>query len=231
MKSPRRIILTKEMITHHQLSTQPPPPDALFWKMWNACTQISQAALETQFIQGIKQGNLDPVEYGGFNISDAYYCFNGAQDYQEAESRAQDALLKAFLLAKYKSYDKYNQEFPTVWHLKDAAGVVPTEVCRQYSDFESSIAAHQDPIYAVVVMLPCEYLWAWLASQLAPPSPGNLYAPWITGNHDPSGGFAMGNFIDSYQAQYPDSIDEAQAIAIYTQAMEYEQKNFATATA
>ena len=61
---------------------------------------------------------------------------------------------------------------------------------KNYSEFESNVAAHEDPIYCLIVMLPCEYLWAWLGAQQSPPAPGNLYAPWITGNNEPSGACA-----------------------------------------
>lgn len=228
MKNNRRIKIDSNFIAEYNLSTSEPPQDSLFWKMWNACTSIAKQTLETTFIQGIKNGNLDPVVYGGFNVSDAYYCFNGAQDYLAAESRTTNPTLKAFLLKKYQGYQKYNETFPTIWHVKDAYGIVPTEVCKNYSAFESQVASHEDPIYTLIAMLPCEYLWAWLGGQLDPPSSGNLYAPWITGNDDPNGAYTMGNFINEYQKSNP--IDESKAISIYTQAMNFEQQNFATAT-
>ena len=227
MKNNRSIKLESSFLTEHKLSTAPPPPDSLFWKMWNACTGIANKALNTGFIQGIKSGTLDPVTYGGFNVSDAYYCFHGAQDYLAAAQRASDPALKAFLLRKYNSYDKYNKTFPKVWHIRDAEGIVPSEVCKQYSEFESKVASHQDPVYMIIVMLPCEYLWAWLGEQLSPPVMGNLYAPWITGNNDPDGAYAMGNFLVDYQKE--NHVDEALATQLYTQAMTYEYQNFNTA--
>jgi thiaminase/transcriptional activator TenA len=228
MKNNRTIKLDKNFIVEHSLSTSPPPQDSLFWKMWNACINIANSALNTNFIQGIKTGTLDPVTYGGFNVSDAYYCFNGAQDYLAAESRATDLTLQAFLLKKYNSYQKYNETFPKIWHVRDATGVVPSDVCKQYSDFESNVASHQDPIYTLIVMIPCEYLWAWLGAQLSPPTSGNLYAPWINDNDYPDGAYAMGNFLDEYQKTH--SVDEALATELYTQAMTYEYQNFNTAT-
>jgi len=229
MKNPRRISLSEELMKLN-LSTEEPPPDSLFWKMWNSCTEIANEALETPFIQGIKLGNLDPIKYGGFNVSDAYYCFNGAQDYLEAESATEDETLRAFLLEKYNSYQKYNEEFPKVWHIRDARGVVPIDVCKNYSEFESNVASHEEPIYCIVVMIPCEYLWYWLANQLAPPGQGNLYAQWITENDDPTGAYALGNFLNDYQKAHPGEIDEEKAIQIYTQAMTYEKENFRAAT-
>lgn len=79
-------------------------------------------------------------------------------------------------------------------------------------------------------MLPCEYLWAWLAAQLSPPSKQNLYASWITDNNDPKGAYAMGNFLTKYKSTYPNSIDNKKAIEIYKQAMSYEKQNFEAAT-
>ena len=76
-------------------------------------------------------------------------------------------------------------------------------------------------------MLPCEYLWAWLGAQLNPPITGNLYADWITGNNDPSGAYAMGNFIDLYQQAY--SIDESLSMDLYSTAMNFEYENFKAA--
>jgi len=230
MKSPRAIILSDELITKHKLSTDAPPKDSLFWTMWNSCNEIANEALESGFVQGIKEGNLDPVKYGGFNVSDAYYCFNGAQDYYEAANRATDATLKAFLMQKYQSYENYVKTFPKTWHIKDADGIVPTDVCKAYSNFETEVASQENAIYCLVVMLPCDYLWAWLGEQLMPPVAGNLYSPWITGNNNPSGAYAMGNFIELFQKEHPGSIDQERAIQIYSQAMTYEKENFATAT-
>ncbi|KAA1243959.1 TenA family transcriptional regulator [Aquimarina sp. RZ0] len=227
MKNNRSTKLDNSFLAEHKLSTAPPPLDSLFWKMWNACQSIANQALNTEFIQGIKTGTLDPVSYGGFNVIDAYYCFNGEQDYLVAESKASNPILKAFLLKKYNSYQKYNETFPKVWHVRDAGGIVPSKVCKQYSEFESNVASHKAPIYTLIAMMPCEYLWAWLGAQLSPPLSGNLYAPWITENDYPDGAYAMGNFLVEYQKENP--VDETLATQLYSQAMTYEFQNFNTA--
>jgi len=230
MKNPRKIVLTDNQIKEHKLSTQPPPIDSLFWQMWKASEEIAQEALGTEFITGIKNGTLDPVTYGGFNVSDAYYCFNGADDYKTAHNKASDSVLKFFLEQKYKSYEAYNKDFPNIWRIKDASGVVPTDVCKDYSEFESEIAGGINSIYTVVAMLPCEFLWYWLASQISPAKDGNLYAPWISGNDDPHGAYVMGNFLNDYQIVNPNSIDNDLAIQIYKTAMTFEFRNFQSAT-
>jgi len=227
MRNPRRIQITNEMLTGQSISTSPPPENSLFWKMWNKSKCTADDALNTDFIQGIKTGTLPPVAYGGFNVSDAYYCFNGADAYLAAEARATDPDLKKLLLHKYNSYQSYNETFPKIWRVRDARGVIPLPIVKEYSDFEAQVASHEEPIYTLIVMIPCEYLWYWLASQLSPPDPSNLYEPWITGNSDPSGAYAMGNFLNTYQNKYPEKVDEGKAIELYSQAMTYEQGNFA----
>ena len=227
MKNNRSITITEQDLLTHPLSKSKPPENALFWKLWNACFSIAQEALNTKFVQGIKNGTLDPVTYGSFNVSDAYYCFKGAEAYQVAANKTEDPVLKAFLTKKHNSYESYNKTFPKTWHLKGAEGIVPTEVCQQYANFEATVAQNEAPIYCLIVMLPCEYLWAWLGAELSPPAKGNLYADWITGNDYPSGAYAMGNFLEAYRQSNP--VDETKALQIYKQAITYEWQNFATA--
>lgn len=224
----RRIRITPEFISKHNLSVSPPPANSLFFQLWNTNIGIANNALNTGYIQGIKNGTLDPVKYGAFMVSDAYYCFEGAQDYLNAESQAQDPALKAFLFKKYNSYNKYNSTFTSIWHLRDASGIVPLPATKAYSDFERDVASHQNPIYTLITMIPCEYLWYWLADQIKPPSTGNLYAPWITGNDSPDGAYAMGNLIEQYGQTNP--IDTTLAMSLYSQAMNFELQNFIAAT-
>jgi thiaminase/transcriptional activator TenA len=227
MISPRRIALLSNKIKIAGLSTDPPPPNALFWRLWHGCAAIADQALETNFIQGIASGRLDPIKYGAFNVLDAYYCYNGAGSYLAAESRAEHPTLKAFLLEKYNSYQKYNEAFTQIWHIRDANGVIPNNVSKNYVQFEADVASHQDPIYCLIVMIPCEYLWYWLSDKLYPPASNNLYSFWINENHYPDGAYAMGNFLESYRAEYP--IDDDKALEVYSKATTYEQQNFAAA--
>jgi thiaminase/transcriptional activator TenA len=229
MNNPRRIKLTTSFIKENNLSTDPPPADSLFWAMWNACTDVAQQALGTNFIQGIKAGTLDPIKYGAFNILDSHYCFNAAPDYLTAASKTQEPILIAFLQKKYQSYETYNQSFSDIWHIKSADSVIPNTVIQQYSGFESDVVNSADPLYCIPLMLPCDFLWYWLANQLMPPTAGNLYADWITSNDYPDGSYAMGNFLDQYEQAHPGEIDNASAMGIYRQAMTYEFQNFQAA--
>lgn len=231
MRNPRTIKVDQSMIQAHALSTESPPENSLFWQMWNANIQIAQQALSTPFVQGIKAGTLDPVTYGAFCISDVYYCFEGADDYSAVAEGATSRTLKAFLVKKAMSYHAYNDSFTKTWHVRDASGVVPTDVTKAYSSFESQVAKDQPPIYTLVAMLPCEYLWAWLGQELADDATDdNLYKNWITGNQGFKGSYTMGNFLMAYAEENPAALDNELAMDIYTQAITYEWKNFLAAT-
>ena len=152
MKNNRSTVVDTSMLSQHQLSTDSPPANSLFWKLWNSNTETAEKALNTNFVQGIKDGTLDPVKYGGFNVSDAYYCFKGAEDYLTAANKATNPTLKAFLMKKHNSYVSYNNTFPTTWHVKDGSSIVPSSVCASYSAFETEVVGNDDPIYALIVM-------------------------------------------------------------------------------
>ncbi len=236
MRNNRSLADHEHLIKKHNLNTESPSADSLFWKMWHAGGErIAQQALDTTFLQGIKHGNLNPTQYGAFNVSDFYYCFHGASDYGTAAHRTTNKILKDYLLKKQQSYNKYNQSACTTWNLTGPQSVAPTPTALGYSKFEQSVAngsgfegTVKDPIFTLIVMLPCEYLWAWLASQLAPSEPGNIYASWITSNNYPDGAYAMGNFLQDYLSK--NSINEGLATAVYLTAMEYEYSNFYAAT-
>ncbi|MGB0861480.1 MAG: TenA family transcriptional regulator [Saprospiraceae bacterium] len=227
MKNNRAVILETDFLNKNDIPKTSPAENSLFWKMWNDCKDIAEQALNTEYIQGIKTGTLSPTTFGAFNVNDAYYCFNGAEDYLNVSSRATDPILRGFLKQKHDSYAKYNDTFSQTWHIKDASSVVPTKVCQEYSEFETSVASQNEPIYTLVAMLPCEYLWAWIADQLKSYTSGNIYASWITGNDYFDGAYAMGNFLSAYQKNH--SIDENLAMQIYQKAIEFEFQNFKTA--
>jgi len=212
-----------------RLSSDPPDRNSLFWKLWRANLGTAVKALNTRYIQGIKRGDLDPVTYGSSVVNDAYYCFRGGKDYMIAANRKDydDERLKLYVQDKAKSYQQYNLEFEQTWHLKSASSVTPVKVTVEYADYETQVVTMEKPIYTIIVNLPCEYLWCWLAEQLDgdPDKPKtNLYDFWIQDNKDPSSAYKMGNVIDYYMRNHPGELDVNKAMEIYSKAMVYELK-------
>jgi thiaminase/transcriptional activator TenA len=212
------------------LKNDAPPPDSLFWTMWNACQDIAVDVLNTEYFQGIRRGDLDPVAYGTLAVQDAYYCFKGRDDYSAATAHALDETCRAFCMGKCESYDSYNDYYHQIWHLREADGVIPGAEIKSYADYEAYVAGNLDTPYLFCVMLPCEYLWYWVATQLDKDvSPSNLYRFWVDSNlsdDGPTGAYQMGNLLESYRGR----IDEKQAMGIYQQAMRHELSVFTAAT-
>ncbi len=229
----RRIAPPPSWYEQHGISTDPPPPGALFWELWQENMHLAEQALQTDFIQGIRAGNLDPNQYGSYTVMDAYYCFSAAEDYGVVASRCSDhPNLLVYLTHKHESYQKYNASFSQQWGIGSGSCLLPNEAVSNYSALESQVCQQEDPIYALVVMLPCEYLWYWLSDQIrAEATESNLYAFWIKGNLDPSGAYAMGNELEAYLKDHPGGIDRDKARRFYTQAMQGELGDFAASKA
>ena len=49
--------------------------------------KIRNAAKESNFIQGMAAGTLDPDGYGGYIVQDAAYCFNAVEAFDYAANQ------------------------------------------------------------------------------------------------------------------------------------------------
>ncbi|MFV0581621.1 MAG: hypothetical protein ACK5N4_06205 [Parabacteroides gordonii] len=210
------------------LTVDPPSKDALFWQMWNNCRDIADKVLNTDYFNGIQAGNLDPNAYGSLMVQDAFYCFKGRDDYSAAATHALDESCKEFLTKKAESYDNYNVVYHKDWHIREAYGVLPGPEIDGYANYEAYVAGNLESPYVFCVMLPCEYLWNWVANQLDPRTPKeSLYRFWIDNNGGiPNGAYQMANMLEQYRS----FVDEAKANEIFRRAMEYELEVFKSAT-
>lgn len=229
MRNPRALTVTQQLAVQERSAQKVPGKESLFWRLWRENEDLARAALETGFVQGIARGSLDPVTFGRYNVSDAYYCFHAADDYAVAAGRAKDMVLKRYLHAKHVSYRMYNEAFPKLWGIRDANGIVPSEVCLRYSEFERRVVKQERPVYVLVAMLPCEHLWPWIGNAIEVGAEGNLYKAWIEENRDFRGAYAIGNVLADFEERHPGGIDLVKARSIYRDAMRFEWQNFATA--
>ena len=231
--SPRRLDASHPLIAPLSVSTDKPPEDSISWQLWLACQDIAQAALATDYVQGIKSGTLDPNRYGQYTVQDAAYCYGAAADYQTVETRARAAGfadLAAFAQARYVGYQSYNTSFLDTWHIARGDAVVPSEAVKAYIGFEHHVTNELPPIYGIIAMIPCDELWPWLATELTPfATPSNLYAFWITQNADWHGAYRLGNFVDAFFAAHPESYDHDTALHVMRSCMTCEVNFFRSA--
>lgn len=204
----------KNQLQHPLVSdTNPPAKDSIAWKLWLNAADIAQEALQSDFIQGIKAGDLCPDQYGHYTIQDVAYCQQAIAEYQAAEDRAaNEPVLAAFAEARRKSYASYAAAVLKSWHLTNIGSLSPGPAAQAYIDFEHQTAESLDPIYLIIAMLPCDQLWPWLANEIADGNrDGNVYDFWITENNGWHGAYRLDNFINSWFAKHPEQYREATA--------------------
>ncbi|MFI3322359.1 MAG: hypothetical protein R3Y50_07520 [Rikenellaceae bacterium] len=185
--------------------------------------------LSTDYFKGIINASLDPNDYGALAVEDVYYCLKGAADYSAAAAACSDMYLRNFLKLKENKYNDYNEIYRTAWHLRDSYGIVPGKSIKNYANYEAYVSGSLDPIYTLVVMLPCEYLWWWIAYQLNNiVKADNLYRFWVDWNYKetPKGAIQMGEYIERNRSL----IDEDLALTIFKTALNHELEVFINAT-
>jgi thiaminase/transcriptional activator TenA len=210
--------------TLKNISEIPPSPDSLFCKMWNSCEEIAKNVLETRYFKGITEGNLDPNFYGSLMVQDAYYCMKGRDAYSSASTHAYDQRCEDFLKKKCIRYDEYNEYYSKIWHIREAESVIPNKEIRDYANYEAYVAGNLESPYTFTVMLPCEYLWTWIANQLCEKtSKDSLYYFWVkTNSGEPTGAYQMANLLEEYRSK----VDEKEATTIFKNAMQHELNVF-----
>lgn len=200
--------------------------ETLYDQMWAATTQYQQAALASDFVQGIAHSDLNPDQYGQFTVLDAAYCSYSANDYSIVIPKATDPEVKAFCEARQKDYLDYNAEVFAGWHISDPKAVQLTDLAQAYADFERTIADTMDPLYFVVAMTPCISLWTYIGLTLAPDAtPNNLYATWIEANQVAEAPKDMADFINAHA----DQMEHRRAIEIFIKGMQFECNMFRSA--
>ena len=233
--SPRKLDFTHAELLKLETDKSKPPENSIGWKLWTSSQDIANEALNSTFVQGIKEGTLSPDQYGHYSIQDCAYCHHGQNDYKEAADRATTEgfdQLAAFCVARYDSYASYTKSLLKGWHLSNVEALTPGPAAQAYIDFESMVAKTLHPIYIIVAMLPCDQLWPWLGTTLAAEKkeqkiPPNCYDFWITENDGQWGGsYRLDNFLNAWFAAYPDVYDEALATWVMQSCMTCEVNFF-----
>lgn len=225
----RDFSIPSERLGHQlELLNQKLTTQCLFSKMWAECIDIARDVLNTDYFKGILNNDLDPNAYGILMVQDAYYCYEAEDSYSAAATHPLDERFAKFFNEKIASYHSYNETYHKLWGIREASSVVPNDAIKGYADHEAYVAGNLDSPYLCAAMLPCEYLWTWIAQQLDKESDKDgLYYFWIDGNNgEPTGAYQMANMLELYRTQ----IDETKAIDIFRTSMEYEYKVFSTAT-
>ncbi len=228
----RSVGLTSEDLAQERtlLRGPGPVPDGFLTRAFRASTEAANTAYRSPFIDGIRTGSLSPDRYGAVNVLDAYYCYEAAKSIWEGcrKSQAADQGLYRLQSRLYNGYAAYNATFYEYWHVLTSKSVSPTDHFREYAAHERAVSLNDEPIYLLAALLPCYYLWYWMADKIHkdPAASPGVYRGWVDGNRgDPLTAYLVDEFINQWRlAGRP--FDEAKAIRIFATSMEYESKVF-----
>lgn len=205
-------------------------PDGFLYRAFEQNISAADTAYNSVFIEGIKHGSLDPQRYGAVSVLDAYYCYEAASSLWIACSKAknEDQELYALLSKLYNGYADYNQTFLNQWHISASKNVTPSTCFREYAEHERKVADNEDAVYLLAALLPCYYLWYWMAAKIKQDSslqPG-LYQFWVDGNaYEPHSAEAIDDFIRQWSLAGK-TWDESKAMEIFKTSITCEGKVF-----
>jgi len=220
--------MIKEEYFGNRLSTDIPHDGSIFWTLWRDVEKIFQETQRTRFIQQIGQGELDPMVFSGFIISDCYYCFNGPKGYDTCIDKMPTGFHKEFFQYKRDSFIPYNKKFPEKLHIVDEVNTIPSHASYAQAEFEKSVAINFDPIYFLLSKLPCEYFWPKLFSGMASMAGKNIYKNWMMENSDLALPYEIGSYIDLADGEKRINMQIAKSVYIW--GSYFELANFASAT-
>lgn len=231
----RNIGLSKEFILNDNKDNYKELlPASFFWRAFNRNLTTAEKVLNTNYLTLMRDCKLDPKFFGELTVLDSYYCYRGADSYATAlcnVDKKNDIDLYTLMNELHKSYCKYNKTFFDEWHIRTSESVNATPTFIHYADHEHQVACHKHPIYTLVAMLPCYYLWYWFADKMCSEmSDDNIYKDWVKGCcYSDKTPMRIGNFIDKWQLDGKE-FDEELAFAIYKKSMDYELEAFTNAT-
>lgn len=209
-----------------------PAKDSFLYKAFQKNMQCAQKSLESGYIQGIKNASLNPDYYGAFMIQDAFYCIEGVKTLEIASSRAERyPQVKKVIDQIYKFYKDYvDTVILPNWTIKSTDSIEVRNGFRAYSAFERLVAQEKDSIYILITLLPCYYLWAWITTQLKDYEENNIYGGWIKENQEMLPSILINDTIEAFCSQNPTEFNEAEALNLFSKAMDYEWNNFIEAS-
>ncbi|WAR02170.1 hypothetical protein MAR_008728 [Mya arenaria] len=190
------------------------PKTLLSEYLWQQTQQHHNQALQSGFVQGIRNASLNPEGFGGYMLQDSVFCYKASNNIAIAESNATDPFIKHFLEKRY-----YHALFNT-WHIEDASGIKLGQACAAYIAHEHNVAMNLNSVYFVVALIPCAKLWPWIGQQIAADT-GNfgVYTKWVQENFSPdsSGVTKYETLINNAEAQ--GVINRNEALEIYRTSM------------
>ena len=196
-------------------------------KLWESNSEVALLSLNTNFVQGIKNGNLPKIIFQEYVAQDYFFLESFARAYGLAVSKSRDKnTIKTLsqLLLGVSDELILHETYANKWDIDLTSNLIEPAT-KNYTDFLEEISINSSLIEIMCAMTPCMRLYSWLGKKLLNFSSDNPYKEWISTYSDMSFdnlAKSLENLID----EYDDNYDIEQINFLYKRAMELELKFF-----
>ena len=192
-------------------------------KLWQNNSDLASLSLNTNFVQGIKNGKLPKHIFQEYLAQDYFFLETFARAYGLAISKSKDKYsirtLSELLMGVSEElilHETYAKE----WNIDLSKNYIKTPT-QNYTNFLEDVSKNQSAVEIMFAMTPCMRLYSWIGKSISNTSFDNKYKDWIVTYSDDSFEklvVALEKLIDCYQ----DSYDIDNANYLYKRAMELE---------
>tara|TARA_Y100000589_G_C27171731_1_gene637008 strand:+ start:957 stop:1580 length:624 start_codon:yes stop_codon:yes gene_type:complete len=195
--------------------------------LWKNNYDLALKSLNTNFVQGIKNGNLPESNFKDYIAQDYYFLESFAKAYGLAISKSSNKnhikVLSQLLIGISEElflHEKYAKKLEI-----DLTISTIDFSTKKYTDFLANTSKNKSCIEILSAMIPCMRLYAWLGKSLKNKIKNNPYKDWIITYSDQGFeelAFSLENLIDNWS----DSYNFEQLNSLYQKAMELEADFF-----
>jgi len=192
-------------------------------KLWENNFDLALLSLQTNFVQGIKTGNLPINIFQEYVAQDYFFLESFARAYGSAVSKSKDKnSIKSLsqLLVGVSEELILHETYAKKWDI-DLTNNQIKPATKNYTDFLDQVSNKQSAVEIMFAMTPCMRLYSWIGKSLSDNILNNPYKEWIITYSDDSFdrlAQSLENLIDSSKEVY----DINKANYLYKKAMELE---------
>ena len=149
--------------------------------LWDKNLNLAKQSLQTNFVQGIKNGSLPKDKFKAYVAQDYYFLRSFAHAYGLAVSKCKDKkvlrVLSKLLLGVSEElilHEGYSKELDI-----NLNTVRIDTATREYTEFLYEVSTNNSLIEIICSMTPCMRLYSWIGCSLSNYIENNPYSEWI----------------------------------------------------
>ena len=191
--------------------------------LWESNFDLALLSLQTNFVQGIKTGNLPINIFKEYVAQDYFFLESFARAYGLAVSKSRNKKhikTLSVLLSGVSEELILHETYAKEWDIDLTTNLIGPAT-KKYTDFLEEVSLNLSLIEIMSAMTPCMRLYSWLGKNLLNMISNNPYSEWILTYSDESFdnlAKSLENLIDEYKDPY----DNDQLNFLYKRAMELE---------